>query len=128
MLPPKLERIWPHEMSALKHARTFHVLLEAREISGQNKNPACCLGSQHASCPLYPQKRTSESRDQGRGMRATGGAANPPARCCSKSHRICQIRPSMKLIPIATPISTTINSSKVIGIFLSNYVPKHRPS
>ena len=45
MLPPKLERIWPHEMSALKHARTFHVLLEAREISGQNKNPACCLGS-----------------------------------------------------------------------------------
>jgi len=23
-------------MTALKHARTFHVLLEAREVSGQN--------------------------------------------------------------------------------------------
>jgi hypothetical protein len=37
-------------------------------------------------------------------MRAMGGATKPPARCCSKSHRICQIRPSTKPIAIATEI------------------------
>ena len=41
--PPKLERIRPYEMTALKHARTFHVLPEAREIAGQNKNLTRCL-------------------------------------------------------------------------------------
>jgi hypothetical protein len=49
-------------------------------------------------------------------MRAVGGALRSPACCCSRSDRICQIRPSMKPIAIATPISTTINSIKVIGI------------
>jgi hypothetical protein len=58
-------------------------------------------------------------RDQGRGMRAMGGAVKPPARCCSKSHRICQIRPSTKPIAIATEIWKTITSNKVIGIFPS---------
>jgi hypothetical protein len=53
-------------------------------------------------------------------MRAVGGAVKSPACCCSRSDRICQIRPSMKPIAIATPISTTIYSIKVIGIFLSN--------
>jgi hypothetical protein len=52
-------------------------------------------------------------------MRAMGGAVKPPARCCAKSHRICQIRPSTKPIAIATEISKTINSTKVIGMFLS---------
>src|SRR5215467_1842511 len=51
--------------------------------------------------------------DQGRGMRATGGAVKPPARSCSKSHRICQIRPSTKPIAIASEISKTITISKV---------------
>jgi hypothetical protein len=51
-------------------------------------------------------------------MRAMGGAAKPPARCCSKSHRICQIRPSTKPIAIATEISKTIKSHQVIGMFL----------
>ena len=52
-------------------------------------------------------------------MWATGGAVKPPARCCSKSHRICQMRPSMKPIAIATEISKTISSPKVIiGMFL----------
>jgi len=32
----------------------------------------------------------------------------------------CQIRPSMKPIAVATPISTTINSIKIIDIFLPN--------
>jgi hypothetical protein len=47
-----------------------------------------------------------------------GGAAKSPARCCSKSHRICQIRPSTKPIAIATEISKTIKSHQVIGMFL----------
>ena len=51
-------------------------------------------------------------------MRAMGGATKPPARCCSKSHRICQIRPSTKPIAIATEISKTIKSHQVIGMFL----------
>ena len=46
-------------------------------------------------------------------MRATGGAVKPPARSCSKSHRICQIRPSTKPIAIASEISKTITISKV---------------
>jgi len=45
-------------------------------------------------------------------MRAVGGS-------CSKSHRICQIRPSTKPIAIATEVSKTITSTKVIGMFLS---------
>src|SRR5215471_11780190 len=61
--------------------------------------------------------------DQGRGMRATGGAVNPPARSCSMSHRICQIRPSTKPIAIATEISKTIKSAKVIGMFLFGLMP-----
>jgi hypothetical protein len=52
-------------------------------------------------------------------MWAMGGAVKPPARCCSKSHRICQMRPSMKPIAIATEISKTISSTKVIGMFPS---------
>jgi hypothetical protein len=52
-------------------------------------------------------------------MRAMGGSVKPPARCCSNSHRICQMRPSMKPIPIATEIWKTITSTKVIiGISL----------
>ena len=51
-------------------------------------------------------------------MRAIGGAAKSPARCCSKSDRICQIRPSTKPIAIATEISKTIKIIKVIGMFL----------
>jgi hypothetical protein len=47
-------------------------------------------------------------------MWAMGGAVKPPSRCCSKSHRICQMRPSMKPIAIATEISKTISSTKVI--------------
>jgi predicted RNase H-like HicB family nuclease len=47
-----------------------------------------------------------------------GGATKPPPRCCSKSHRICQIRPSTKPIAIATEISKTIKSHQVIGMFL----------
>ena len=86
-----------------------------------NLNRRCLLWviSGHSSaltrCPLYPQKRTSElarlrfglqrlrprARDQGCGMRGIGGAVNPTARCCSKSYRICQIRPSAKPIAIA---------------------------
>jgi hypothetical protein len=49
-------------------------------------------------------------------MRAMGGAEKPPSRRCSKSHRICQIRPSTKPIAIATEIWKTITSSKVIGM------------
>jgi hypothetical protein len=30
------------------------------------------------------------------GMRAMGGGVKSPVRSCSKSHRICQIRPSTK--------------------------------
>ena len=56
-------------------------------------------------------------------MRAMGGAAKPPVRCCSKSDRICQIRPSTKPIAIATEISKTIKSAKVIGIFLFGLMP-----
>src|SRR5262249_29773535 len=56
---------------------------------------------------------------EGRGMRATGGAVKPPARCSSKSHRICQIRPSIKPIAIATEISKTVSSTKIIGMLLS---------
>jgi len=53
-------------------------------------------------------------------MLAVGGALKSPAYCCSRSDRICQIRPSMNPIAIATPISTTINNIKVIGTFLTN--------
>jgi len=52
-------------------------------------------------------------------MRAMGGAVKLTARSCAKSHRICQIRPSTKPITMATEISKTINSTKVIDIFLS---------
>jgi hypothetical protein len=51
------------------------------------------------------------------------------ARCFSKSHRICQIRPSTKPIAIAIDISKTISSTKVIGMFLSgpcHYVAEQR--
>jgi hypothetical protein len=50
--------------------------------------------------------------DQGRGMRAMGGAVKPPTRSCSKSRRICQIRPSTKPIAIATEIWKTITSNR----------------
>ena len=60
-------------------------------------------------------------------MRAMGGAAKPPARCCSKSDRICQIRPSTKPIAIATEISKTIKSAKVIGMFLLGLMPLDCP-
>ena len=56
-------------------------------------------------------------------MRAMGGAAKLPARCCSKSDRICQIRPSTKPIAIATEISKAIKSAKVIGMFLLGLMP-----
>ncbi len=62
----------------------------------------------------------------GRGMRAMGGAVKPPARCCSKSHRICQIRPSMKPIAIAIEISKAISSTKVIDMFLSGQCARLR--
>jgi hypothetical protein len=65
------------------------------------------------------RRASSLVRDQGLGMRAMGGAVKPPSRCSSKSHRICQIRPSMKPTAIATEISKTISSAKVIGMFLS---------
>lgn len=54
-------------------------------------------------------------------MRAVDGS-------CSKSHRICQIRPSTKPIAIATEVSKTITSTKVIAMFLSRAVPLGCPS
>jgi hypothetical protein len=49
-----------------------------------------------------------------------GGAVKPPARSCSRSHRICQMRPSIKPIAIATEISKTVSSTKlIIGMFPS---------
>jgi hypothetical protein len=47
------------------------------------------------------------------GMRAMGGGVKSPVRSCSKSHRICQIRPSTKPTAIATEISRTITSNQV---------------
>src|SRR5262249_3154193 len=58
-------------------------------------------------------------RDQGCGMRAMGGTVKWPARCCSRSDRICQIRPSTKPIAIANEISKTINTTKISGMFLA---------
>src|SRR5262249_538927 len=48
-----------------------------------------------------------------------GGTAKWPARCCSRSDRICQIRPSTKPIAIANEISKAISSTKIIGMFLA---------
>jgi len=68
-----------------------------------------------------------EVSDQGRGMRATRGAVKPPARSCSKSHRICQIRPSTKPIAIASEISKTITISKVTACSFPGSTTKLRP-
>jgi len=55
-----------------------------------------------------------------------GGAVKPPTRSCSKSHRICQIRPSTKPIAIATEISKTITSSKVTACSNATRLPAQR--
>jgi hypothetical protein len=65
------------------------------------------------------RRASSLVRDQRHGMRAMGGAVKLLSRCSSKSHRICQIRPSMKPTAIANEISKIISSAKVIGMFLS---------
>ena len=82
-------------------------------------------GISFAGRPSVPsgQHRTVARHYQGREMRAIGGAVKLTARCSAKSHRICQIRPSTKPIAIATEISNTINSTKVIGMFLSADAP-----
>jgi hypothetical protein len=55
-----------------------------------------------------------------------GGAVKTPARSCSRSQRICQIRPSTNPIAIATAISKTmIKNTKIIGVFL---VQHRKPS
>jgi hypothetical protein len=59
-------------------------------------------------------------------MRAMGGAVKPPERCSSKSHRICEMRPSMKPIAIATPISKTITNTTVAEAPLSSYRLRRR--
>jgi hypothetical protein len=41
------------------------------------------------------------------------GGVKSSARSCSKSHRICQIRPSTKPTAIAAKISRTITSNQV---------------
>jgi len=59
----------------------------------------------------------------------SSGTAKRASNCCSRSCRICQIRPSTKPIAIATDISKSISSTKVIGMFLSgpyHYVAEQR--
>jgi hypothetical protein len=64
-------------------------------------------------------RQLAVNHDCRNGSNAEIQLAKSPARCCSKSHRICQIRPSTKPIAIATEISKTIKSTKVIGMFFS---------
>ena len=50
----------------------------------------------------------------------SSGTAKRASNCCSRSCRICQIRPSKKPVAIATEITKTISSANVIGVFLSD--------
>jgi hypothetical protein len=87
-------------------------------------SPICNFPDSSHRAPGLSSKWTYHAGiDQGCGMRATGGAVKPPARSCSRSHRICQIRPITKPTAIATEISKAITRNKVIGVVLSSPMP-----